>query len=130
MFLCLRNIKKNLALNNEFKERRWVLALSRYTNLNTGEKYMTEQNALRHYISKAYKVRKRQKFEEMYSLWHEAAGCMEIYYCYKCEHDDFGYCGLRHTNISEEDKFKKYCFNGFVKYMENELKFLQNSNKH
>lgn len=120
----------NLALNNEFKERRWVLALSRYTNLNTGEKYMTEQNALRHYISKAYKVRKRQKFEEMYSLWHEAAGCIEIYYCDKCEHDDFGYCGLRHIGISEEEKFKKYCFNGFVKYMENELKFLQNSNKH
>lgn len=95
--------------------------------MNTGEKYMTEQNALRHYISKAYKVRKRQKFEEMYSLWHEAAGCIEIYCCYKCEHDDFGYCGLRHIGISEEERFKKYCFNGFVRYMENELKFLQNS---
>ncbi len=100
--------------------------LSRYTNIITGEKYMTEQNALRHYISKAYKSQKRQEFEEMQLLWREAAGCIDIYCCDKCQYDDFGYCGLRHTDISEEEKFKKYCFNGFVRYMEDELKHLKN----
>lgn len=49
--------------------------LSRYTNIISGEKYMTEQNALRHYISKAHKVQKRQNFEEMYFYsWNDLDG--------------------------------------------------------
>ena len=39
--------------------------MSRQRNIVTGETYMTEKNALRHYLSKAYKAKKRQNYDEM-----------------------------------------------------------------
>lgn len=100
--------------------------LSRYTNIISGEKYMTEQNALRHYISKAHKVQKRQNFEEMYSLYSEATKYINVDFCYKCVNDDFGYCGLRRKKTTWVERFTKYCFDGFIRDMEHELKCLQN----
>lgn len=100
--------------------------LSTYKDLITGKKCMTEQNALRHYISKAHKVRKRQNFEEMYALYSEATKYINIDFCFKCMHDDLGYCGLRHKEITDAERFIKYCFDGFIRDMEHELKRLQN----
>ena len=99
--------------------------MSRYTNLITGEKYMTEQNALRHYISMAYKARKRQNYDEMHKLFSEATGIIDVDYCFKCSQDDFGYCGLRREKISHEEMFMKYCFDGFIRDMEHSLKDIQ-----
>ena len=99
--------------------------MSRYTNIATGEKYMTEQNALRHYISKAKKAKNRQNYEEMHKLYSEATGILDIDYCFQCSQDDFGYCGLRREKISQEDMFMKYCFDGFIRDMEYSLKDIQ-----
>ena len=99
--------------------------LSRYTNIITGEKVMTEQNALRHYISKAHKTRKRQNYEEMHRLYSEVTGIIDVDYCYKCIQDDFGYCGLRRSHISHEERFMKYCFDVFIRDMEHQLEKLR-----
>lgn len=99
--------------------------MSRFTNLITDKKYMTYQNALRHYISKAYKARKRQNYDEMRTLFSEAIGIIDVDYCFKCSQDDFGYCGLRREKISHEEMFMKYCFDGFIRDMEYSLKDIQ-----
>ena len=95
--------------------------MSRYLNLISGERIMTEQNALRHYISKAKKLRKNHNYETMQKLYSEATEIINIDCCHKCSQDDFGYCNLRNSDISNEDKFIKYCFDGFIRNMENEL---------
>ncbi len=95
--------------------------MSRQRNIVTGETYMTEKNALRHYLSKAYKAKKRQNYDEMWNLYCEATRILDIDVCYKCSQDDLGYCGLRRSNISDEEKFVKYCFDGFIRDMENML---------
>lgn len=79
---------------------------------------MTEQNALRHYISKAKKARKRNNYSEMWKIYSEATGIIDVDCCYKCIQDDFGYCGLRRSHISNEERFMKYCFDGFIRDME------------
>lgn len=86
---------------------------------------MTEQNALRHFISKAYKVKKRQDYEEMRKLWINSTKVIDVDYCYKCSQDDFGYCGLRGGKMSEKEQFMKYCFDGWIKNMERDLAELQ-----
>ena len=82
---------------------------------------MTEQNALRHYISKAKKAQKKQNLQEMKMLIEEATKILTIGFCYKCNYDDFGYCALRNSDIQEEEKFKKYCFLAVIKEMEDML---------
>lgn len=92
--------------------------MGRYTNLVTGKKFMTEQNALRHYISKAKKARKGNDYSEMWKIYSEATEIIDVDYCYKCSQDDFGYCGLRKDKISNEERFMNYCFDGFIRDME------------
>lgn len=79
---------------------------------------MTEQNALRHYISKSKKARKRNNYLEMWKIYLEATEIIDVDYCCKCSQDDFGYCGLRKDKISNEERFMKYCFDGFIRDME------------
>lgn len=93
----------------------------RYTNLYTGENIMTEQNALRHYISKAVKVKKHGNFEEMHKIYNDAHKELNINLCRKCIMDDIGYCALRRSHISFQDKFIKYCFQSFIDGMIAEL---------
>ena len=99
--------------------------MSRYVNLVTSERYMTEQNALRHYLSKAKKARKRNNYSEMWKIYSDATRIIDVDYCYKCSQDDFGYCGLRREKISNEEQFMKYCFDGFIRDMEYMLNELQ-----
>ena len=99
--------------------------MSRYLNLVTSERCMTEQNALRHYLSKAKKARKRNNYTEMWKIYSDATRIIDVDYCYKCSQDDFGYCGLRRDKISNEERFMKYCFDGFVRDMEYMLCELQ-----
>lgn len=95
--------------------------MSRVRNLVTGEKMMTEQNALRYYLSRAKKAKIRKDYNEMWNLYSEATRVLNIDYCFKCSQDDFGYCGLRGSNILQEEIFVKYCFDGFIRDMENSL---------
>lgn len=99
--------------------------MSRYKNIITGERYMTEQNALRYYISKAYKVKKRQNYEEMRKLWTDSTKVIDVDWCFRCIQDDFGYCGLRRGKMSEKERFMKYCFEGWIRNMEQDLAELQ-----
>lgn len=97
--------------------------MSKRINIRTGERMMTEKNALRHYLSRARKVRERNDYDEMRRLYNEALDVIDVDICYKCSEDDFGYCGLRgnRSTLSEEEKFKTYCFNGFIRDMEHML---------
>ena len=85
---------------------------------------MTKQNSLRHYLSKAKKANKRQDYNEMWKLYAKAVSTLDICYCFKCPQDDFGYCRLRRSCITDEERFVKYCFNGFIRDMEEQLKDL------
>lgn len=38
-------------------------------------------------------------------------------HCTKCIEDDFGYCGLRTTNISLEDMYSRYCLYAIDKHI-------------
>ena len=49
---------------------------------------MAEQNALRHYISKAVKAKKRVNFEEMHKIYNDANKELNINLCRKCIMDD------------------------------------------
>lgn len=82
---------------------------------------MTEGNALRHYLAKGKKALKSNNYDRMRKLQSEASGIIDGCPCYKCPHDDFGYCGLRHSDISEEEIFVKYCFPSVVAWWEYQL---------
>lgn len=47
--------------------------MSRVENLVTGERIMTEGNALKHYLAKGKKALKSNDYERMRSIWNEAA---------------------------------------------------------
>lgn len=100
-----------------------MIFISRITNIYTGKKYMTEVNALRHYISKGEKALKTKNYENMKKIWNNAADILDTQLCYKCSMDDFGYCGFRRDNtISEKDMFMEYCFPSLIKLWKKQLK--------
>lgn len=82
---------------------------------------MTEQNALRHYIAKGKRALRSGDYDRMRKIWSEACGILDSSICYKCRHDDFGYCGLRHSDMGEEEIFVRYCFPSVLASWENEL---------
>lgn len=60
----------------------------------------------------------------MRMIYNEATYHINIDQCYKCKHDDLGYCYFRGSNsISEEEHFV-ICFTNWIKSMEYELKTL------
>ena len=97
--------------------------MSRITNIYTGERIMTEKNALRHYLAKAKKAKKRNNYEEMRNIYEDATNILDVDICYKCPQDDLGYCGLRgnRSSLTWEEIFQKYCFDGFIRDMEHML---------
>lgn len=97
--------------------------MSRQRNIYTGETYMTEGNALRHFVVKARKAIKTGDYHIMKQIWNQACEILEPDMCIHCMEDDIGYCGLRRSKISEEEKFVTYCFPSFLKAMEAEAKF-------
>lgn len=97
--------------------------MSRIKNICTGETYMTDGNALRHYVVKARKALKSEDYNMMKQVWKNACETLNPDLCACCCEDDIGYCGLRKSNISEEEKFVNYCFPSFLKAMEKEVKF-------
>lgn len=97
--------------------------MSRIENLYTGERYMTEGNALRHYVVKARKALKSGDYNIMKQVWKDACKILNPEMCECCSEDDIGYCGLRRSSISEEEKFVKHCFPSFLKGLEKEAKF-------
>jgi hypothetical protein len=100
--------------------------MSRYRNVETGQTYMTKQNAIRHYLSKARKAKKRNNFDEMWKIYCDFSKLYDTDFCYKCEMDDTGYCYFRGKNaISQEERFKKYCFDGFIRSLERQMIDLQ-----
>lgn len=102
--------------------------MSKVTNIRTGEKLMTSQNALRHFVIKGRKALKTGDYEKMHEVWKESLNVLAMSdinpdLCHYCLEDDFGYCGLRKDNILEKDKFVRYCFPSYLKAMEEEVKW-------
>ena len=97
--------------------------MSRVENLVTGERIMTEGNALRHYLSKGKKALKSNDYERMKKIWNDASSIIDTGLCFRCIHDDIGYCGLRrNSDITEEEKFVKFCFPSVLEWWKNQLK--------
>ena len=77
---------------------------------------MNKENARKHIIKKC-KTAINSKIESSVTgatnliFEYEYDGKM----CYKCDHEDFGYCGLRSSNISDFDRRIKYCLPSFLK---------------
>lgn len=96
--------------------------MSKVIDLMTGERKMTKQNAIRHYLSKGKKALKSNNYLLMKKIWEDASDVLDVELCDFCIQDDFGYCGLRKTNISDEEKFVKYCFPALILRWESEVK--------
>ena len=100
----------------------------RYTNLISGERYPTEQNAMRHAIVKGIKAIELNDYKLMKNVWNEYCNWYDgRFMCDRCINDDIGYCELKHYHISEEEKFSKYCFPSFIRNLKNNLKSMQAS---
>lgn len=97
--------------------------MSKVKNIFTGERYMTEQNALRHYVVKGRKALKSGNYDKMHKVWKDSLCELNIELCRWCIYDDFDYCGLRREPIDEKEKFVKYCFPSYLKSMEEQVKF-------
>ena len=102
--------------------------MAKVTNIITGERLMTSQNALRHFVIKGRKALKENDYEKMHKVWEESLKVLAISdinpdLCGNCLEDDLGYCGLRRENIPEKDKFIRYCFPSYLKAMEKETKW-------
>lgn len=84
---------------------------------------MNKQNMLRHIVSHAKKIIKtgRGDLKEMKTLIHMATNYNAIH-CNYCDEEDFGLCGLRDIDITDEEKHTKYCLPALLKYMENKYK--------
>lgn len=100
----------------------------RVVNIADGSRHMTKVNAARHFLAMAKKLEANGTYEQKEQLIKLAMAefSLNIVPCDSCSCLDFGYCGLRHSNISEPDKVNNYCFDAFVK----QLKKIVNSNKH
>ena len=96
--------------------------MGRYTNHLTGKTYMTEVNAMRHFLSKGKKALKRGSYEEMKEIHYKAVEILDCERaCDVCNYDDFGYCGLRSASITDEEKFITICFPSLLKAWEEDL---------
>ena len=91
--------------------------MSRLYDIRTGESYMTEVNALRHYLVKARKLLKSNDANKKRQFVDEVArGCnLNISCCDSCDCEDFGMCGLRHTSIPSDVLINNYCYISYVK---------------
>lgn len=72
---------------------------------------MTEQNRIR-YINKQVRhaMRTGKDIEKAISLL-----TYDSYdFCWHCPHEDIGYCGLRRSPITDNEKAMKFCFNAFL----------------
>ena len=97
--------------------------MSKVQNIFTGELFMTEQNALRHYVVKGRKALKSGDYEKMHKVWKDAQHELNVELCKYCIYDDFDYCGLRRESIDKKEMFVKYCFPSYLKSMEELVKF-------
>lgn len=96
--------------------------MSKYINHLTGKSYMTEVNAMRHFLSKGKKALKRGNYEEMKEIHCKAVEILDCERaCDICSHDDFGYCGLRSASITHEEMFTTICFPSLLKAWEIDL---------
>lgn len=96
--------------------------MSKRINLSTGEKLMTEKNALRYYLSKGQKALKANDYERCYKIWCDAQSETNAGMCEFCNADDFGYCGFRRdSTMTKENMFMQYCFPSWLKGIEYDL---------
>lgn len=107
--------------------------MSRYKDLITGRTYRTEQNSLRHFISKAENLLELTKSgdEEAYArikeLYSESTYEIEVDKCQKCPADDFGYCAYRgdYAKTISKKEHDILCFEGWIKNMSKDLAEMQ-----
>lgn len=104
--------------------------MSKRVDIRTNERYMTEINAIRHYLSLGKRALKEGNWERAYRIWEEACRMTDTSTCYKCIHDDIGYCGLRRSNMQEREKFMRFCFPSVLKRWEDELKEIDRKKRH
>ena len=98
--------------------------MGHYTNLTNGRYIMTEANALRHFIRLANHALLVNDINLMHSVYNEATYHINVDKCYKCSHDDFGYCYFRGSNSIPAEEHFKICFENWVKAMKHELNVL------
>lgn len=95
--------------------------MSHYKGLSDGRYIMTEVNALRHFIKLGKQALKTNNIQNMRLVYNESTYHINIDKCFKCKHDDFGYCYFRGANSIPEEQHFKLCFENWIKSMEHEL---------
>ncbi len=86
------------------------------------------QNTLRHYIAKGRKALRRNDYDACHGIFEKASDDFLCYRlkCSNCPHDDFSYCGLRNSKLTEQQIFMLHCFPNLLKEFEKTLKNMQN----
>ena len=86
---------------------------------------MNRTNRMRFILSKIQKYQKRGVLDEKYS-YDLGSACSDIFndseWCEKCIHEDFGYCGLRHSVESDVFLASRFCFPSAIELLIEELK--------
>jgi len=87
---------------------------------------MNKKNAMNHVISKLKKfkanpIKDGKKYIEIGEKFYSIPSDYNIYYCDKCIHEDFGYCGLRNSKLNNEDIFIRFCCDAMIAILTEEL---------
>ena len=85
---------------------------------------MNRKNKINHVLSKLSKfnnspIKDGIKYQVLGVLYDSIENRPD--YCQGCINDDFGYCGLRNSNISDEEIFNKYCCSQMIETLKYEL---------
>lgn len=80
---------------------------------------MNKQNSIRHALSMLRKY-KRHSSMLLYSKSNDAFFEIQDFpnFCLKCQHEDFGYCGLRNKEMSPDEMFYRFCADSMIKSLE------------
>ena len=87
---------------------------------------MNRKNAINHALSKLKKfklnpIKNGKKYIEIAENFHSIPSDNEIYYCGECSSEDFGYCGLRNSKLSNEYIFIELCCDAMIKVLKKEI---------
>lgn len=83
-------------------------------------KKMNKMNALRHYLSKAKKALKAKRYDT--DLVSNIESELDDAFCNDCIHEDFGYCALRNSNMTDEEAFMNFCLPNMIKAIQSMIK--------
>ena len=83
---------------------------------------MNEQNMIQHVRSRVEKIIRNNMYDielEEMKLLIDVATDYNANHCDYCTQDNFGWCDLRDTKLTDEERHVKYCLPALLRYLSN-----------